>query len=734
MRFLALVFLCVLGGVCAANNNCPDGRLKDEYNQQPWGRGLCSPKNGNRAYLGVAGGGQRAKTFAQGLFRGMHLLAPGGTDEAIWPDNVGGNSGGTWAMMEFFTWGPVALFDQASHFGRYVNPQNFSSMYQCMKDKWEDRRDIIPLYTSDVNQAVLGLHDLKEVLALNFRFRKEWYEWMRYYFYNRAMGFNKDTANDKAHVCKPMGPRTGTDPVRSYPLMVSSGTNSYERNLPTVRQIVYSEKWLGVRSPQTADWGGNHDVTQAGTHSFSDPGKTYDGSYSLQFWRTTKQEFYESQVGLPWCSGSARSSCAPGQVTGSFAMKGWAPDLRFREKVKVNGQEKMIYAFDGGYLDNNGVMPAFSMRAERIVHETISDLAMTPDSIKEDLSNAKQWNIFKYTEKCYQTWTGVNDVTQLDTAEKGLYDQHLVKEGDTKLLSGTVSRDNYQLFDISFDSDPNSDSRTGNNGMFKKRYHCAMVNEWKRTNYDNADAFMVTMALTVQPTKEAIEFWGLATTPNAFQEYDVIYTQHYGAPMLGWEKLVGPLQKEKKSIIDLKVCGKYTHNGAGDTQLKDHLNTAQEAITGTTGRKRWPHTATQMKITPACTAALLNMATYAYLSGRRHFDFSLNIADFDSKVTSGTTDPKYAEVIDCRKKSTSTKAGLKKCLDGYKPLRPAGYVAPSAIIDKGRNPFYDGSKPDCTPDIKERPKGTIGGAVAASWYVSLLSLLFFVFCGCELGS
>jgi hypothetical protein len=80
--------------------------------------------------------------------------------------------------------------------------------------------------------------------------------------------------------------------------------------------------------------------------------------------------------------------------------KGWAPDLRFREKVKISGQEKTIYAFDGGYIDNNGVMPAFSMRAERIVHESISDLAMTSDDIKETLANAKQWNIYGYIEKC----------------------------------------------------------------------------------------------------------------------------------------------------------------------------------------------------------------------------------------------------------------------------------------------------------------------------------------------
>jgi hypothetical protein len=698
--------------------------------------------------LGVAGGGQRAKTFAQGLFRGMHLMAPGGTDEAVWPDNVGGNSGGTWAMVETLTYGPEALFDKASVFGRYVNPQNFSAMFQCMKNKWEDRRDIKPLYISDVNQAVLGIADLADLFAINFRFRKEWYEWIRKYFYNSAMGFETDStlANDKAQVCKPMAPRTGTDPVRSYPIMVASGTNIEKRDLTTVRQVVYTQKWLGVRSSQTADWGGNHDVSQAGTHSFSDPGKTYDGSYKFQFWKTSQQQFYENQVGLPWCSGSARSSCAPGQITSSVAMgKGWAPDLRFREKVKISGQEKTIYAFDGGYIDNNGVMPAFSMRAERIVHESISDLAMTSDDIKETLANAKQWNIYGYIEKCYETLTGVDNVTWLDdvkvsgkTMEDELYEQEngildggpvtcssvkdkaMGKKCRKNLLSGTITRDNYQLFDLAFDLDPASESHTGDNGMFKKRYHCAMMNDWNRTNYDNANAMISTMALTVQPTKNAIEYWGLATSADTFQEYDVIYSQHLGAPMLGWEKEVGLLQKEQKSVIHYDVCGQYCHNGMGDMQLKDHLNTVKEAVTGKNGRKRFPHTSTQMKISPACTAALLNMATYAYLASWRHFDFSLNIPDFDSKVTSGTTDAKYAEVIDCRKKSTSTKAGLKKCLDGHRPLRPPGYVAPSAIIDKGRQTFYDGSKPDCTPDTTEQANV----AFAASWYVCLLSLLF----------
>lgn len=159
-----------------------------------------------------------------------------------------------------------------------------------------------------------------------------------------------------------------------------------------------------------------------------------------------------------------------------------------------------------------------------------------------------------------------------------------------------------------------------------------------------------------------------------------------------------------KSVIDFKVCGQYTHNGHGDMQLKDHLNTVQKTLLGTTGRKRWPHTSTQMKITPACTAALMNMATYAYLASQRHFDFSLNIADFDSKLTSGTPDPKYAEVTDCLQKSTSTKVGLKKWLDGHKPLLPSGYVAPSAIIHQHpprllllapRASFQSGLLPSC---------------------------------------
>merc|ERR1719506_509716 len=134
----------------ATNNrvsSCPDGLLPDTFNQPAHGRGLCSPKHGNFAYLGLAGGGQRAKAFAQGILRGMWLRGMESRkysmDRAAWPDNIGGNSGGTWGMMEVYTHGPKVVFGSEDSktqefWGRYVNPKKFGAVFNCMKEKHED--------------------------------------------------------------------------------------------------------------------------------------------------------------------------------------------------------------------------------------------------------------------------------------------------------------------------------------------------------------------------------------------------------------------------------------------------------------------------------------------------------------------------------------------------------------------------------------------------------------------
>jgi hypothetical protein len=391
------------------------------------------------------------------------------------------------------------------------------------------------------------------------------------------------------------------------------------------------------------------------------------------------------------------------------------PDLRYKEQIGPN--DHLVYAVDGGFIDNNGVMPAFSMRAPRIVYESISDLAMTNKNAPRN--NAVDWNMYEYIEECYKVWTKPENLA--DGENRDITEQTELK----KLLKSTITLDSYAMFDINFDG---TLTKTRYNGMFKRRYHCAAVNELNRTNFNNLEPMIVSLALTVEPTPEAISFWGLAQDKASFQEYDVIFTMHIGAPVLGWEELV----KNNGAGVDiaaLNACGQHGHAGSGDTEGAASKNRAAIAAGGANMFGFFPHTTTQRKIPPACTEAVINMATYSYLRAQAHYDFSLSIDTFANKVQSGATDDKYAEVVDCRKSVTSTSDGLKKCLDGYKPLRPANYVAPSAIIDAGREPV----NLDCTPMLAPDPFTLKYGNVKPDEVRNMILIIFGIGFGVPLG-
>jgi hypothetical protein len=124
----------------------------------------------------------------------------------------------------------------------------------------------------------------------------------------------------------------------------------------------------------------------------------------------------------------------------------------------------------------------------------------------------------------------------------------------------------------------------------------------------------------------------------------------------------------------------------------------------------FPHTTTQLRISPACTQAVMNMATYSVLSSQAHYDYSLDIDEFAERVRSDNTtvkfaDWKYAEVIDCRKSTTNTFTGFKDCLEGIKPLRPPlepGEAADGSVLTVDKQVYNDelgfegsGDAPDC---------------------------------------
>jgi hypothetical protein len=680
----------------ATNNrvsSCPDGLLPDTFNQPAHGRGLCSPKHGNFAYLGLAGGGQRAKAFAQGILRGMWLRGMHSDkysmDRAAWPDNIGGNSGGTWGMMEVYTHGPKVVFGSEDSktqefWGRYVNPKKFGAVFNCMKEKHEDIC-FDPLHACNCGTSVPASFWDLTTPTMKYNYRAKWYSWVREH--------NHKPTTDNSEQCSPVGPRDDDEDeanrIRSYPILVASGETTYNEDIQSGHQVVYAQEKVAYRRHDF--WAANAGKDKArfsggvfdGT-KFSNPVATNDGSSVFTLGRTTI-EYFEENGQVPWCSASARSSSATAQVAGSLGVE--LPDLRYQQQITAKPmtakredetlvrkeQEFTLYTMDGGMIDNPALMPAFSMRAQRIVHASHSDLTLTDKGKPRD--NSAHWNIAPYIKKCREIWLNEEKFTQLEKGEnrkygdgRNSYEQDIMNEQLQPLLKGKITRDNYQMFDIDSDSGTKL-SNTQNNGVFRPRYHCAAVSEYDRQNKDkHSKPLIFTMALTVQPTARAIEFFGLG---HPFQEYDVIYTGHIGAPVLEWEDLVS----SGDAAVDVTTwenCGQYGGAPNGDV-LAERLKANRNRGEGEETLNFFPHTTTQLRISPACTQALMNMATYSVLSSQAHYDYSLDIDEFAERVRSDDktvkfADWKYAEVIDCRKSTTNTFTGFKDCLEGIKPL------------------------------------------------------------------
>jgi len=523
--------------------------------------------------------------------------------------------------------------------------------------------------------------------TLKYNYRAKWYGWVREH--------NHKPTTDNSEQCSPVGPRDDdveddfANRIRSYPILVASGETTYNEDIQSGHQVAYSQEKVAYRRHDF--WAANAGKDKArfsggvfnGT-KFSNPVATNDGASLFTLGRT-EIEYFEENGQVPWCSASARSSSATAQVAGSLGVE--LPDLRYQQQITAKPmtgkredetlvrkeQEFTLYTMDGGMVDNPALMPAFSMRAQRIVHASHSDLTLTDKGKPRDKS--ADWNIAPYIEKCKEIWLNEEKFPQLEKGEnrkygdgRNSYEQDIMNEQLQPLLKGTITRDNYQMFDIDSDSGTKL-SNTQNNGVFRPRYHCAAVSEYDRQNKDrHSKPLIFTMALTVQPTARAIEFYGLG---HPFQEYDVIYTGHIGAPVLEWEDLVSS-GDEAVDVTTYENCGQYGGAPNGDV-LASRLNAQRNRGEGEETLNFFPHTTTQLRISPACTQAVMNMATYSVLSSQAHYDYSLDIDEFAERVRSDDktvkfADWKYAEVIDCRKSTTKTFTGFKDCLEGIKPL------------------------------------------------------------------
>lgn len=629
---------CLQENRCA--DKCPLGVLPDDIlpNTPSWNKGLCSPTHGNRAYFGIAGGGHRAMHWATGLFAGMYEEDPSGQSAKVWPDNMGANSGGSWATTQLWNYGPDALFNSRSGPGRYVQPAEFKEHFDNIKGKGGGKPVFQSGIVDSLDPAVASL--LKATLSAGSRFSfiNTWYQWIKSYYV-------ADDALENGR-CPWLNP---SQVIRSYPMIVAAAsTSSWSSGSDEYFQVLYTPDKVAYRHN-----GGKGFVVDSSTFQFMDPEST-----------AAQTTVNHMAPGVDWCSAASRSSNAYAQgMAGAYSKSRMSlfPDLRYQDK----GKASTLNTMDGAAVDNAALYPAFAMRATRIVHTAMSGIPMIPKG--KNGEGAEHWTIYEYAKACMEYWPKLpwkdRDYNKYYEGKDCTSDEWPKLFNKLYLKADDAS---YFAFDIWFASGQGDRLIAAEQGMgvFHPSIHCAMVNEWITGNSDNSEPLVTTIAATINPPDKAKKYWGMDIEKT--EPYDVLYTFHQGQMVKSWADI---LSSQGLDIAD--ACDKA--GAFSDTVDASRIGRQQP----------FPHISTQQAIVPECIAALQNMAAYSYSKSKPHYDFSLDIDEFTSFVNQKNNNEeypefaRYAHVIDCRDQTVTTSAqGYANCLHGKKPLNPNFSPAP----------------------------------------------------------